>query len=487
VGRGLRLAVDQNGDRQDDPALVQDVNVLTIVASESYLDFALGLEKELGVLKELKSQPLTANDFEGLRLTTALGPKVLTLEEGQRLFQILSRLGAFDGLGRLDLEFLTNLRNEPAKIPADLAEFGPGLWSALAIFSPELKSFGPFGQDDRKRDLDDLIALSQKKRFLDFWAQTTNKTAWRVELDSDELVAKISLALKEELRPRPLTYFIQKGAVNLGWPVKSQTQILEELETSVKETLSDAPVASATPGLTYDLIGELASRVFLTRKTVARLLSALEPEVFAGFANNPEAFLADAGRIINERKGSVMALGLKIDPKGGLSEVSLFALWDKLPKYWPLAKKIKTRKDPSRPDLGSQSEADPLAKESLSETLTPPERPFVVGQQLPGSLRLATPVGKFAVTWVLAQNEAKARYVYFVAETKGELMSLKFSPLNGPASDLAERFFATLADACVSDQSQFKKTISFGELLDLVGLNSATQTLWPEEGDEEGV
>ena len=47
VGRGLRLSVNQNGERMDDPATVHEINVLTVVASESYKDFVAGLQKEI--------------------------------------------------------------------------------------------------------------------------------------------------------------------------------------------------------------------------------------------------------------------------------------------------------------------------------------------------------------------------------------------------------------------------------------------------------
>ena len=47
VGCGLRLCVNQRGDRMDDPPTVHDLNVLTVVAAEEYKEFVVGLQKEI--------------------------------------------------------------------------------------------------------------------------------------------------------------------------------------------------------------------------------------------------------------------------------------------------------------------------------------------------------------------------------------------------------------------------------------------------------
>ena len=89
VGRGLRLSVDRNGDRRDNPAVVHDINVLTVVASESYRDFVSGLQKEIS--DTLSSRPREATEayFTGKTIVTEAGPVEITPAMAKQIYRYL--------------------------------------------------------------------------------------------------------------------------------------------------------------------------------------------------------------------------------------------------------------------------------------------------------------------------------------------------------------------------------------------------------------
>jgi type III restriction enzyme len=73
VGRGLRLSVNQNGDRMDDPATVHQINVLGVVASEGYKEFVAGLQKDMTAALSARPQKADEAYFTGKVLKTAAG------------------------------------------------------------------------------------------------------------------------------------------------------------------------------------------------------------------------------------------------------------------------------------------------------------------------------------------------------------------------------------------------------------------------------
>jgi type III restriction enzyme len=78
VGRGLRLSVNQNGDRMDDPATVHELNVLTVVASEGYKEFVAGLQKDIAAVLSARPQKADEAFFTGKVLKTATGDVPVT-------------------------------------------------------------------------------------------------------------------------------------------------------------------------------------------------------------------------------------------------------------------------------------------------------------------------------------------------------------------------------------------------------------------------
>jgi type III restriction enzyme len=101
VGRGLRLSVNQTGDRMDHPAIVHDINVLTVVASESYKDFVSALQKDIS--DSLSARPKVADEayFTGKVLKTATGDVEVTPQLAKQIYKYLLKNDYSDDADRI--------------------------------------------------------------------------------------------------------------------------------------------------------------------------------------------------------------------------------------------------------------------------------------------------------------------------------------------------------------------------------------------------
>ncbi len=89
VGRGLRISVNQNGDRIDNAVTVHDINILTVVASESYKDFVANLQREIS--ESLSARPRKADEsyFTGKTITTEIGSQEITPVMAKQIYRYL--------------------------------------------------------------------------------------------------------------------------------------------------------------------------------------------------------------------------------------------------------------------------------------------------------------------------------------------------------------------------------------------------------------
>ena len=210
VGRGLRLAVNQDGDRMDDPATVHQINVLTVVASESYKDFVKGLQRD--ITATLSARPSKADEayFTGKTIKTESGEVMVTRPMAKNIYRYLAKNDY-----TTDDDQITSAYHEArregtlAPLPADLAEHSAQIFQLIdALFSPDAL---PGIDDDRKAKVNKLNANFHKKEFQELWNRINRKAVYTVHFDSAELIAKCVAVLDKDLKVTPLQYTIQSG------------------------------------------------------------------------------------------------------------------------------------------------------------------------------------------------------------------------------------------------------------------------------------
>ena len=413
VGRGLRIAVNQYGDRQDDSDTVHETNVLTVVASESYKDFVTALQKDIS---NSLSRPRVANAeyFTGKIIQTADGKEVkVTTDIAKHIHRYLIKNHYIDDEDKITKKYhIAHNNEELADLPEDLQPYKDQIFKLIdSVFSdaslPEI-------ENDRGAKSNPLNANYHKREFKELWNRINHKAIYTVDFDSTELIEKCIQTLNKELLITPLQYTIQCGrqADNINFD-----QIKSGSSFEVEDTATETNLNSVHSAVKYDLIGKVAENVQLTRRTVKEILSNIEESKFRTFKDNPENFISESTRLIQEQKATIIIEHLRYNPVNETYDMDIFT------------------NGQSRQDFSNAGE--PLKRHIYDYVITDSkiERKFVneldtcsevvVYAKLPKGFLIPTPVGNYNPDWAISFKEGTVTHVYFVAETKGSMSTMQ--------------------------------------------------------------
>jgi type III restriction enzyme len=459
VGRGLRLSVNQHGDRMDHPAIVHDVNVLTVVASESYKDFVAALQKDIS--DSLSARPKVADEefFTGKVLKTAAGDVAVTPQLAKQIYKYLLKNDYTDDADRITGTYHDAKKAETlAELPPELKPYATQVYQLIdSVFSA---SQLPDISDDRRPKKNPLNANFDKKEFKALWSRINRKAAYSVAFDSDELVQKAVTVLNDKdagLRVTPLQYTIQHGEQA---EAVTYDGIKEGNAFKLRATETETNRQSVHSAVKYDLIGKLAEGTQLTRRTVADILKGLNAAVFAQFKTNPESFIAEATRLINEQKATVIIEHLAYDPVEDKFDLDIFTAG-------------LTKQDFSKAgDKLNYHIYDYLLTDSNIERQFVKEldtsSDVVVYAKLPRGFLIPTPVGDYNPDWAISFKEGSVKHVYFVAETKGSMSSMELREIEKTKIKCARKFFDEINQRFAPEAVKYDVVDSFGKLMELV-------------------
>ncbi len=460
VGRGLRLSVDQHGDRMDNPAVVHDINVLTVVASESYKDFVAGLQKE--IVETLSSRPRQATEayFTGKIITTGQGPLEVTSAMARQIYRYLLKNDYTDDADQIaDAYHEAKAAGKLADLPDELKPHAEQVFQLIdSVFSDAQL---PKVDDGRKPKTNPLNANFEKKEFQELWARINQKAVYRVEFDSAELIRKCIGALDSQLRVTPLQYTVQVGVQSDGL---TDNQLRSGDGFTVTSTTTEHR-ASIHSLVKYDLVGKVAENTQLTRDTAATILGRIEPVVFEQFTKNPEHFISEASRIIAEQKAAMVIERLTYDEVEERYDVDIFTAAQTGQDFSRATAKLKNHVyDYAITDSDVERE---FVKELDSSS------EVVVYAKLPRGFLIPTPVGDYNPDWAISFKAGSVRHIYFVAETKGTMSSMKLREIEKTKIECARKFFTEIGQRVEKNRVKYEVVTDYAKLMDIVGYVSA--------------
>jgi len=456
VGRGLRLCVDQNGDRVDHPAVVHDINVLNVVASESYKDFVAGLQKE--IVETLSSRPRQATEeyFTGKMLATEHGPVEVTAAMAKQIYRYLVKNDYTD-----DADQITEAYHEAkaagnlAALPDELKPHAEQVFQLIDSVFSDVQL--PRVDDGRKPKTNPLNANFEKKEFQKLWARINRKAVYRVEFDSAELIQKCVAALDKELRVTPLQYTVQAGVQKEGLSDDTLRSgggfEMQETKTENGESIHSL--------VKYDLVGKVAETAQLTRMTTATILGKIQPVVFKQFAQNPEHFIAEASRIITEQKAAMVIERLTYDAINERYDVDIFTANQTGQDFSRATQKLNKH-------VYDYAITDSDVERKFVQDLDTSNE-VVVYAKLPRGFLIPTPVGDYNPDWAISFKEGAVRHIYFVAETKGSMSSMTLRDIEKKKIDCARKLFETFSKKVTDNPVKYDVVDSYSKLMDVVG------------------
>ena len=443
VGRGLRLAVDKFGNRMDSGYLplgeVQRLNNLTVITNESYTQFVGELQKEM--LATLANRPSKANPqyFTGKTLVSELGGQmVVDADTANEIFFYLRSHGYTDKAGNLSESYHQDKENgKLPKLPDELQPFANSIHKLISsVVNPNALD-GMFNDGNRPKNTINPDNLNRKE-FQALWRRINQKSIYQIQLDSEKLIAESISEIDKVSRERnnnfvqSLTYTVKTSEQkdSLDYDTLRQGDSFGQVQSN-REQYS---VNVQTP-IRYDLIGQVASRTNLTRRTVVAVLSKINSAVFSQFKYNPEAFISEVSRIINEQQAKLIVQNIAYELTSERYDsndifVSNIPLSDTAIKanrhVWEY---VETDSDVERKFLAE-------LEQHINEV--------VVYAKLPKNFVIPTPFGGYNPDWAIAFNQDKVRHVYFVAETKGSTSEIDLRETEKQKIASAKAFFAKL-------------------------------------------
>jgi len=456
IGRGLRLAVDQHGERMDNPVTVHDINELTVVTDESYTDFVAGLQEEIGESLAGRPRKATVNYFVGKTYTTDSGRRVVDETLARALYKYLIKNDYVNDDDTISEAFKAG--REAGTLAKPTSELLEPVLEHLWPLTEALYLDIPLPGDGRRPK---RIPLNEenfaKQEFKELWERINRKVAYQVEFNSEELIARCVAALDADLRVADLQYVVQSGQ-------QRSTLDVDDLTSGdgfdVTRTTTHTETVSAASRVSYDLLGELAEKTMLVRRTVGAILANVLSGTFANYRRNPEQFITEAARIINEQKATVTVEHLTYDMLAERYDNAIFTESQTKQDFANAGSKL-------RKHVYDYVVTDSQVERAfVTELETSTE--VVVYAKLPRGFAIPTPVGDYNPDWAIAFKEGTVKHVYFVAETKGSLSSMQLKGIENAKIECARKFFAELArkeDEAVA----YDVVTDYGQLMQFVG------------------
>ncbi|MBX3089805.1 MAG: DEAD/DEAH box helicase family protein [Cryobacterium sp.] len=460
IGRGLRLSVDQHGERMDNPVTVHDINELTVVTDESYTEFVTALQKEIIESLSARPQKATAEFFAGRTVEhPATGEKVaISLDQAKQLQHWLTVNEFIDYEQHLTEKWDARAEIEMPPMPAGLEEYH----YQVAELIDSLRLNVPKPTDGRKPKKIPFNEVNFKKReFQELWGRINHKAVYQVEFDSAELIANCIRVLDTSLHVTVMQYLVESGKQIVGLEVE---QLQAGTGFKVSETRVEHSAVSAGSTVKYDLLGEVAEKTQLTRRTCAAILTGINPDTFTKFKQNPEQFITEAARLINEQKATVIVEHLSYDPLDGRYDSAIFTENQTAQDLANAGEKLKK-------SVYEYVVTDSKVERSFVEKLDVSDE-VVVYSKLPRGFFIPTPVGDYNPDWAIAfrDDTTKIKHVYFVAETKGSMSTLQLKGIEQAKIECARKFFASLNNKAGHEGVKYGVVDSYDKLLQLVGV-----------------
>ncbi len=432
VGRGLRLCVNSLGERQDlevcGEALVQNVNILTVVASESYAEFVADLQSE--IKSDLYERPTKAS------VEYFNGRVVYLADEQSHTFTVAEAMAIYNYLVRNDYVDDDGAVTDTYRNAAETGNFAPmkpeiaPLAESVhklvqAIFDPSiLKEMAGNGHDTKVKDNplnDNWVA------FKELWERINKRYAYTVEFCGEELIKKSIAAIDSELKVARLSYTLTTGA---------QDGIDFNVERTETKTLDRAQGGLTT----YDIIGKIAGGTNLTRRTVTAILNGIAKERLCLFCDNPEEFLAKVIVIINKQKASVVVEHITYAPSAEEPYTQdIFNMSRSSDEY---TKAFQAKHAIQDYVFTDGSATDSVERRFVADLDVADE--VIVYAKLPRGPRgfyIPTPVGNYSPDWAISFKKGKVKHIFFIAETKGTMDNTEIRPIEQAKIFCAKKLF----------------------------------------------
>ncbi len=466
VGRGLRLCVNADGSRMDRESCgdenVHKINMLTVIASESYRGFVTDLQAATKDVLYNRPTKATMDYFEGKSILVAGEQMVITPVQAKAIYKYLIKNDYIDDDDGVSDSYRADVANQMlAPLPLDLTEMSEGVHNLVqAIYDDSILADMFSNGNETRVNENPLNDNFYKKEFQALWNCINHKYAYTVSFDSEELIQKSIEWIDEKLFVSRLQYTTsvatQKDTINehqIGrgesfGTVKTKTR---DLDTSKRSAIK------------YDLVGKIAVGATLTRKTVVAILKGIRVDKLAMFKLNPEEFILKVTRLIKEQKASMVIRDITYNPIEGTYDDSIFTAG----QHAQTVEKAFRAEHHIQDYVFTDGTAEKSIERTFAEVLDGADEVVVYAKlpSGPNGFYIPTPVGNYSPDWAIAFREGTVKHIYFIAETKGSMQSMQLKEMERAKIDCAKALFNRLSN----ENLRYDSIDNYQHLLDVMG------------------
>ncbi len=431
IGRGLRLCVNQDGMRIDGDA--HKINVLTVVPSESYRDFADGLQREIKENIKFRPTQATQDYFLNKKLCDAQGnEQIIDNPTARSIERYLLQNNYTD-----DNDYITDIckddiANDNLKpLPDNLQPYEKSITDLIQHLYRADVGIGI----ENGRGYQDCPPNNNlhRKEFLQLWENINKKAVYAVDFDTQQLIDQSVENINASLVVTQQKYTITKAEQkdHIQYTDLEPQGVLFDKPTQFTYGQKSSNLADYTA---YDLIDSIVEKTQLTRHTVGQILSKINAARFSLFRQNPQEFIKNICQIIQESKATTVIENITYNAGNECFELNdIFTT-----ENFNIKQDNRTDKH-----VYDYVKTDSKNEQTFTDALEANQE-VIIYSKLPNGFYIPTPVGKYNPDWAIVYTDTQTKHIYFIAETKGSMSSMQLRAIENHKIQCARKYFKTI-------------------------------------------
>ncbi|MDR4470182.1 MAG: DEAD/DEAH box helicase family protein [Nitrospira sp.] len=399
IGRGLRICVNSaTGER----VRGFDVNTLTVIATESYEEFAENLQREIETDTGIRFGIVEKHQFAAIPVTDEAGRTTsLGVAQSEAIWEHLKEGGYVDARGKVQDHLRQALKDGTLELPETFKSQQQQVTDVLRKLAGRLD----IKNADERKPIKTRQALLHSEEFQALWNRIKHKTTYRVQFDNEKLVNECAKGIGECPSVTKTRVQIRKADLAIG-----------RGGVSSEETAAAAPIIIDEADIELpDLLTDLQDKTQLTRRSLVRIL--VDSGRLDDFKRNPQQFIELASESINRTKRLALVDGIKYQRIGD-EHYYAQELFEQEELTGYLKNMLAANKCVYEHVVYDSSGVERTFAEQLEKN-----EAVKVYAKLPGWFKVPTPLGTYNPDWAVLVEKDGAERLYFVVETKSSLFT----------------------------------------------------------------
>lgn len=419
VGRGLRLCVEQSGERIHDAG----VNTLTVIAGESYEEFARNLQTEIEDATGIHFGVVVPYAFAQISVEQPNSiPQTFGVDASNKLWKCLIDAGYLSAEGKILESLRSALRDGNLSLPSEYS----GQISDITGTLQKLAGGIPIRKRESRVDIKVSEEILNRADFQALWTRIKQKTIYNVDFDNEALVQRCIKALRDSpyipsttIQWQNANINIDRAGVTTGTVTSGETDVIAEQNVELP-----------------DLLTELEYRTYLTRRTLEKIV--VKSERLDDFKQSPQSFIERAAHVINFAKSHAIVDGIKYQCiNNDFYSQEIFKSGELTAYAEDVVKNTaKTVYD----TVPCDSAVEKRFVDSLERADS-----IMVYAKLPQRFTISTPLGNYTPDWAILLNGNQGQRLYFVVETKGTIYTSELRSIEQDKINCGLKHFQELA------------------------------------------